>query len=125
MERNKLFWAALFVLLGIVDIVLLLWTINSQNNILLFVLLGMVIGGIVGLQMIWNVDERTDEAIDLASRDSIRIFLVVILGVGVPLLGASYVFDIPWEMGAAFIISAIFLAYLQLTLAVREESRMR
>ena len=118
-------WIVAFVVAPVMDILLLLYAIISKNNILLLFMMGAAVGGIVMIQKVWNKDERTDKAIDLASRNAIKIFLTTILTIGISLLAASYLYEIPWEMGATFIISAIFLAYLQMILAVTKESEMR
>lgn len=119
------YWVIIFILAAIVDIGIIIFSLVNQYDVILYVMVVMGVFGALGLNQIWNKDERTDEAIDLASRDVIRYFLVLIITLGIVFLIISSFTDPKfWIAGATLIISAIVLIYLQLVFAFYHERAM-
>ena len=125
MERKGILWSIIFVLSTIIDGGIIIYATVNQFAWLLYL---MVVTGLIGayeLSNRWNIDERTDAAINDASRLVIKIFLILIISTGsIFILLSSFTSSVLWEVGAALIGAAIILIYLQLIISVYYEGQM-
>jgi len=73
--------------------------------------------GLVGAYIhfyVWNRDERLDTAITEASRVVIQIFYLLLAVIGTLFIVIGTLNEsILWEIGAALVISALILIYMQ------------
>lgn len=125
MDRKRIVMILLFISLNIFDGGIIVYATLNKITWLLYL---MVIFGLVGafiLFRIWNKDERTDRAIDEASRITIAIFLIIIIAVGsLFIILSSFQSSILWEIGAVLIIAALVLIYLQAIMSTYYEGKM-
>lgn len=125
MDRKRIVMILLFISLNIFDGGIIVYATLNKITWLLYL---MVIFGLVGafiLFRIWNKDERTDRAIDEASRITISIFLIIIIAVGsLFIILSSFQSSILWEIGAVLIIAALVLIYLQAIMSTYYEGKM-
>jgi uncharacterized membrane protein len=125
MDRKRIMLILLFISLNIFDGGIIVYATLNKITWLLYL---MVIFGLVGafiLFRVWNKDERTDRAIDEASRITIAIFLIIIIAVGsLFIILSSFQSSILWEIGAVLIIAALVLIYLQAIMSTYYEGKM-
>lgn len=125
-EQRTRYYLIGFVIALLFDLAIITYAIISQNVFLLIgILILAVLGGLLLLNM-WNYDERTEKALQLASRDTVRIFIgfTSILAIGI--LIYSWLNDfILWEVGATLAASSLVLIYLQGLSSVIYEVKFR
>lgn len=119
MELTRKTWNIIFVSALLFDSGLIIYAAIVKIIWLLYL---MGIGGLLGAYELfnrWNIDERTDTAIDEASRTVIKIFLILIISVGtIFIILSSFQNSILLEIGATLIAAALILIYLQLIISL-------
>ncbi len=125
MELTRKTWNIIFVSALLFDSGLIIYAAIDKIIWLLYL---MGIGGLLGAYELfnrWNVDERTDTAIDEASRTVIKIFLFLIISVGsVFIILGSFQTSILLQIGAALIAAALILIYLQLIISLYYDGKL-
>lgn len=125
MELTRKTWNIIFVSALLFDSGLIIYAAIDKIIWLLYL---MGIGGLLGAYELfnrWNVDERTDKAIDEASRLVIKIFLIIIISVGsVFIILGSFQTSILLEIGAVLIAAALILIYLQLIISLYYDGKL-
>lgn len=125
MELTRKTWNIIFVSALLFDSGLIIYAAIDKIIWLLYL---MGIGGLLGAYELfnrWNVDERTDTAIDEASRLVIKIFLIIIISVGsVFIILGSFQTSILLEIGAVLIAAALILIYLQLIISLYYDGKL-
>ncbi len=119
-------WMIIFEIIVFIQIGSILFAVYNENYLLIYSII--LIGTLWAYYLFkkWNTDERTDSAIDNASRSAIQIFLAIIIPLGLgSIIYSQFVSSILWEIGASLIVIGLFLFSLHALLAVHYENTMR
>lgn len=124
-NSNKLVWILISIIAIIIDVGIIIYATYVKNSVLLYL---MILAGLVGAYLnlnYFNKDERTDTAINDASRDTITIFILLFSIIGILFVIVGSLNDsILWEIGATLIVSVLVIIYLLVIISVYHENRM-
>ncbi|MCG3217829.1 MAG: DUF2178 domain-containing protein [Candidatus Heimdallarchaeota archaeon] len=114
-----------FIITILVDVGIILYSTINKISIILYIMVGI---GLIGAYLhfyILNKDERLDTASNEASRLVVQIFYILLSCTGVlMIIISSFIESVLWEVGAALVISALVLIYLQGVIALIYADKM-
>lgn len=123
---NKRVILVLFLGAAIVDFSGLLYSVMTKNTILLGLYIIIAPPLLLVLLWWWNIDERTNQALRNASRDTIFIFLVILFVLGISLFIYDVLHDFKyWTTTSVVLILGFLLLFLQAIMSVVYELRMQ
>ena len=106
-------WLIIFSMALLVDSLAIIYVAFMHYTWIMYIMIVAALIGAYVLFNIWNKDERTDTAINDASRLVIQIFIVIlsVLGIGFIII-SSLIPSVLWEIGATLVVCAVILIYL-------------
>ncbi|MHA2504320.1 MAG: hypothetical protein ACXAE3_15795 [Candidatus Kariarchaeaceae archaeon] len=128
MEFSRPVWMGLFGCALILDSLLISWAFANQRWLLIVLFVVTAIAGGYWLLNQWNIDERTDRALDDASRQTVSLFFGLTISLGVASVLYAFLTDLDsafYPVGATLVVCGVVLFYLQALLSVKYEGEMR
>ncbi len=106
-------WLIVFSFALLIDSLAIIYVAFKHYTVIMYI---MVVAALIGafiLFNIWNKDERTETAINDASRLVIQIFIIILSVLGITsIIISTFIPSVLWEIGATLVVCAVILIYL-------------
>ncbi len=125
MDLKSISWTIIFIVSLIIDIIILIFLTINNMDIILFIVIFLALFSAYRLIDMWNMDERTDQALDDAARVTIKIFSFISVMLGSIFILVGYLdFPIFRIIGLTLVIVSLVLIYIHSMLSGYYADRM-
>ncbi len=125
MDLKSISWTIIFIVSLIIDILILIFLTINNMDIILFIVIFLALFSAYRLIDMWNMDERTDQALDDAARVTIKIFSFISVMLGSIFILVGYLdFPIFRIIGLTLVIVSLVLIYIHSMLSGYYADRM-